>query len=108
MSGLYNIERWAGDYRDDNLYYNCPCLYIPNESDEGRLKLLRQLDIIMAIGHEDSNIGNNRWLSGALWGKGIGNALREWDGWAHVGRLVEDDTAVYRWARLIITFGRGR
>jgi esterase/lipase superfamily enzyme len=28
-------------------------------------------------------MGNNRWLSGALWGKGIGNALREWDGWAH-------------------------
>jgi esterase/lipase superfamily enzyme len=83
MSGLYNIERWAGDYRDDNLYYNCPCLYIPNESDEGRLNLLRQLDIIMAIGREDSNIANNRWLSGALWGKGIGNALREWDGWAH-------------------------
>ena len=83
MSGLYDIERWAGDYRDDNLYYNCPCLYIPNESDEGRLKRLRQLDIIMAIGREDSNIENNRWLSGALWGKGIGNALREWDGWAH-------------------------
>ena len=83
MSGLYDIERWAGDYRDDNLYYNCPCLYIPNESDEGRLKLLRQLDIIMAIGREDPNIENNRWLSGALWGKGIGNALREWDGWAH-------------------------
>ena len=83
MSGLYDIERWAGDYRDDNLYYNSPCLYIPNESDEGRLKLLRQLDIIMAIGREDSNIENNRWLSGALWGKGIGNALREWDGWAH-------------------------
>ena len=83
MSGLYDIERWAGDYRDDNLYYNSPCLYIPNESDEGRLKRLRQLDIIMAIGREDSNIENNRWLSGALWGKGIGNALREWDGWAH-------------------------
>jgi esterase/lipase superfamily enzyme len=83
MSGMYNVERWAGDYRDDNLYYNCPCLYIPNESDEGRLTRLRQLDIIMAIGREDSNFENNRWLSGALWGKGIGNALREWDGWAH-------------------------
>jgi esterase/lipase superfamily enzyme len=83
MSGLYDIERWAGDYRDNNLYYNCPCLYIPNESDEGRLNLLRQHDIIMAIGREDSNIGNNRWLSGARWVKGLGIALREWDGWAH-------------------------
>jgi esterase/lipase superfamily enzyme len=22
-------------------------------------------------------------MSRVLWGKGIGNALREWDGWAH-------------------------
>jgi esterase/lipase superfamily enzyme len=22
-------------------------------------------------------------MSGVLWGKGIGNALREWDGWSH-------------------------
>ena len=83
MSGLYDVERWVGDYRDDNIYYNCPCLYIPNESDEGRLALLRKLDIIIAVGRDDSNIGNNRWFSSALWGKGIGNALREWDGWAH-------------------------
>lgn len=83
MSGLYDIERWLGGYRDDNTYYNCPCLYIPNEYDENRLNALRQLDIIMAVGRDDPNIDNNRWLSGALWGKGIGNALREWDGWAH-------------------------
>jgi len=83
MSGLYDIERWLGGYRDDNTYYNCPCLYIPNEFDERRLSALRQLDIVMAVGREDPNIENNRWLSGALWGKGIGNALREWDGWAH-------------------------
>jgi len=83
MSGLYDIERWLGGYRDDNTYYNCPCLYIPNEDDPGRLDLLRQLDIIMAVGRDDSNIGHNRWFSDALWAKGIGNALREWDGWAH-------------------------
>ncbi len=31
MSGMFNIERWLGSYRDDNTYYNCPCLYLPNE-----------------------------------------------------------------------------
>ena len=56
---------------------------MPNEYDEGRLKLLRRLDIILAAGRDDPNIGNNRWFSGMLWDKGIGNALREWDGWAH-------------------------
>ena len=83
MSGLYDIERWIGGYRDDNVYYNCPCLYLPNEHDPGRLNLLRGLDIIMPVGRDDPNIGNNRWFSGALWDKGIGNALREWDGGAH-------------------------
>lgn len=83
MSGMFNIERWMGGYRDDNVYYNAPCLYLPNEQDEGRLGLLRNLDIIIAIGHEDPNIGNNRWFSGELWNKGIWHALRVWDGWAH-------------------------
>lgn len=83
MSGMYNIERWLGDYRDDNTYYNCPCLYLPNEYEESRLNWLRQLDIIMAIGHDDPNVVNNRWFSSVLWGKGVWHALRVWDGWAH-------------------------
>lgn len=83
MSGMFNIERWLGSYRDDNIYYNCPCLYMPNEYEEGRLQLLRRLDIIIAIGREDPNIENNRWFSEVLWSKGIWHALRIWDGWAH-------------------------
>lgn len=83
FSGLFDIERWLGGYGDDNTYFNCPCLYLPNEHNEARLNLLRRLDIILAVGRDDPNIGNNRWFSGMLWGKGIGNALREWDGWAH-------------------------
>jgi len=83
MSGMFNVERWLGGYWDDNVYFNCPCLYLPNEYDEGRLNLLRRLDITMTAGRDDPNVANNRWFSGMLWGKGIGNALREWDGWAH-------------------------
>ena len=83
MSGLYNIERWLGDYRDDNIYDNCPCLYLPNEYNENRLHMLRGMDIIIAIGQNDPNIANNRWFSDALWGKEIWHAFRVWDGWAH-------------------------
>jgi esterase/lipase superfamily enzyme len=83
MSGMYNIERWLGSYRDDNTYFNSPCLYLPNEFEESRLHLLRSLDIIMAIGHDDPNIANNRWFSSALWSKNIWHALRVWDGWSH-------------------------
>jgi len=45
--------------------------------------LLQHLDIIFAIGAQDPNINNNRWLSQVLWQKGIWHALRIWDGWAH-------------------------
>lgn len=83
LSGMFNIERWLGDYRDDNVYNHCPCLYMPNEHEEERLNLLRRLDILVAIGQEDPNIANNRWFSEVLWGKNIWHALRVWDGWAH-------------------------
>jgi len=83
MSGMFNVERWLGNYRDDNIYYNCPCLYLPNEHDSNRINLLRRLDIIIAVGRDDPNIENNRWFSGVLWDKGIWHALRIWDGWAH-------------------------
>jgi esterase/lipase superfamily enzyme len=83
MSGVYDIERWLGGHRDDNVYHHCPCLYLPNEHDQARLDWLRRLDIILAVGSDDPNIGNNRWLSDQLWQKGIWHALRVWDGWAH-------------------------
>jgi len=83
MSGLFDILPWTDGYVDDTIYYNNPALYLPHEHDPARLYQLQQLDIILSVGRDDPNIGHNRWFSGQLWGKGIGNALREWDGWAH-------------------------
>jgi esterase/lipase superfamily enzyme len=37
----------------------------------------------MVIGRDDPMRGNNEYFSGRLWSKGIGNALRIWDGWVH-------------------------
>jgi esterase/lipase superfamily enzyme len=44
---------------------------------------MRRIDIIMAIGRDDPSYRNNEEFSGMLWSKGVGNALRVWDGWAH-------------------------
>jgi esterase/lipase superfamily enzyme len=54
-----------------------------HEHDLARLEAFRRQDIILAIGQDDSSCENNQRLSAALWDKGIGNALRIWDGWAH-------------------------
>lgn len=83
LSGLYDIRSMTGGYHDQNVYYNNPVEFIAGENDPQRLGMLRQMDIIMATGREDRLIGEARQMSGVLWSKGIGNALREWDGWAH-------------------------
>ncbi len=83
LSGIYDISRWLDGYHDENTYFQNPVEYIPNESDHGRLEALRRLDLILAVGRGDGLYGNNEYLSGLLWQKGIGHALRVWDGWAH-------------------------
>lgn len=82
MSGLFDIRRFSDGYSDDNVYFNNPMQFVPNESG-WRLDRIREMDIIMATGHEDRLMQSARDLSVAMWSKGIGNALREWDGWAH-------------------------
>jgi esterase/lipase superfamily enzyme len=83
FSGLYDIRRFVGDYYDESVYFNNPVDFIPNEHDPARLNLLRQQDIVIATGREDRLMDSAQRLTGALWAKGIGNALREWDGWSH-------------------------
>ncbi|HLZ25505.1 MAG TPA: alpha/beta hydrolase-fold protein [Ktedonobacterales bacterium] len=83
MSGLYDISGFVDGYSDDNVYFNNPVAYIPNEHEPGRLDALRRLDLILATGRDDRFRSDNDYFSGLLWNKGIGNALRLWDGWAH-------------------------
>src|SRR5712692_3487053 len=83
LSGLCDIRSFTGGYYDDTLYFNNPCDFIPNEHEPHRLELLRRQDVILAVGRDDRLRDSNERLTAALWGKGIGNALRLWDGWSH-------------------------
>jgi esterase/lipase superfamily enzyme len=83
LSGIYDISSWADGYSDDNVYFNNPIAYIANEQEWGRLSALRRMDIIIVTGSEDPKRQSSEELSGVLWRKDIGNALRIWDGWAH-------------------------
>ncbi|MCB9138380.1 MAG: esterase family protein [Caldilineaceae bacterium] len=83
LSGVYDLPSFFGGYHDENIYYNMPLQYIPNLTDHDRLEALRRMDIILVAGEHDPNIDGSRRMSSALWDKGIGNALRVWDGWAH-------------------------
>lgn len=83
MSGLYDIKDLTAGYSDGAVYSVNPSEFIVNEHEHGRLAALRRMDIVLATGRDDPNVGNNEYLSRALWSKGIGNALRLWDGWSH-------------------------
>lgn len=83
FSGIYDIRGWTDGFQNDYTYFNNPVEFIPNESDPNRLAQLQQLDIIMAAGKDDRLMDSSRLMSRVLWDKGIGNALREWDGWSH-------------------------
>lgn len=83
MSGLTDIRKFCHGYHDDLIYFHNPVEFIPNEHEGWRLDALRRQDIVLAVGNGDGLVHQNRELSGKLWQKGIGNALREWDGFAH-------------------------
>ena len=83
LSGLYDIRDITDGYSDELVYSYNPADFVMSESDPGRLGAMQRMDIIMAIGRDDPMRGNNDYFSGRLWSKGIGNALRIWDGWAH-------------------------
>jgi esterase/lipase superfamily enzyme len=83
LSGVYDVRDIIGGYSDDIVYHYNPADFVIGESDGDRLAAMQRMDIIMAIGRDDRMRGANDYFSGRLWSKGIGNALRIWDGWSH-------------------------
>ena len=83
LSGLPDIKRLTQGWSDDAVYFQNPADFMRNEHDEGRLAAFRRMDIILAIGRDDPLAPSNVEFSRTLWSRGIGNALRLWDGWAH-------------------------
>jgi esterase/lipase superfamily enzyme len=82
LSGLYDLKRFFGNY-NDAVYFHNPVDFVPNLSDPWRLDRLHETDIILVTGRDDPAAWSNDLLSQQLWGKGIGNALRMWNGWCH-------------------------
>jgi esterase/lipase superfamily enzyme len=83
LSGFYDIKRFTDGYSDANVYASNPFDFMRHENDPARLEAFRRQDIIFAIGRDDPSKDNNEEFSRVLWEKGIGNALRLWDGWCH-------------------------
>jgi esterase/lipase superfamily enzyme len=83
MAGIYDIRRFTGGYSDATVYAHNPAEFLVHEHDPARLNALRRMDIIITTGQDDGMRDQSEMLSTLLWNKGIWNALRIWDGWAH-------------------------
>lgn len=95
LSGLYDIRWMTGGYSDDWVYAYNPVEFIPNEHDHNRLQQIRNTDIIMTTGKTDRLHWSSQEMTKVLWNKGIGNAIREWDGWAHDWPYWEQQLHMY-------------
>lgn len=83
MNGIYDISSWMDGHSDDNVYFNNPVSYVPNEYDARRLAELNGMDIILTTSEEEPLRAATEYFSQILWDKGIWHALRLWKGWAH-------------------------
>jgi esterase/lipase superfamily enzyme len=83
LSGVYDIKAVVGGDADGAVYFHDPSHYLIHEHEPHRLEALRRVGLVFAIGRDDPHRANNEHVSGVLWSKGVWNALRIWDGWAH-------------------------
>lgn len=80
MSGVYDLTAYSKGHYDDNVYYNSPCHYLPNLTDEHTLHLLRSsghIHLVTGSGdYEDPQASRN--LSYILSNKAIPHELDIW------------------------------
>jgi esterase/lipase superfamily enzyme len=79
FSGLYDIHQFLNGYWDENCYFHCPTVYIPNMNGEWVGKLSR-VGWVIATGEHDTLVQQNRDFSQLLWSKGIPNHAEFWAG----------------------------
>ena len=94
-TSMQHFEDLFEGYRDENVYFNMPGLFVPNLEEERLVQLLKAMEIIFVVGEKDVFLENNQYLSNALWGKGIWNALHIWDGESHKARYWRHMVQLY-------------
>ena len=59
LSGVYDIREVTDGYTDQHVYPYNPAVFILGETDPDRLAAMHRLDIVLAIGQDDSLRGNS-------------------------------------------------
>lgn len=82
-------------YFDEDIYFNMPNHFVPGISDPALLEQLRDLDITLVIGREDSFLENNRHLSESLNQIEVPHQLFIWEEEAHRPRYWREMVKLY-------------
>ena len=82
ISGLYDNKLFFGDYCDDLVYNNCPCLYLQNmPQDHWYMDLYRSQKSRVVCGQgawEEPLLESTRWLDTVCRSKGIPTRFEYW------------------------------
>lgn len=82
ISGLYDHKLFFGDYCDDLVYNNCPCLYLRNlPRDHWYNDLYHSQKSLVVCGQgawEEPLLESTRWLDTVCCEKGIGTRFEYW------------------------------
>jgi len=90
LSGRYDLTQPVGTFEDlfrgeynQDIYFHTPLHFLPGLDSQERLEPLRRMQIVLAVGNQDSFFDSNRRLSHELWVKGMPHQLAVWEGEAH-------------------------
>ena len=82
ISGLYDNKLFFGDYCDDLVYNNCPCLYLQNlPQDHFYMNMYNNQQSLIVVGQgawEEPLVESTRWLDAVCRQKGIGTRFEYW------------------------------
>lgn len=82
ISGLYDNKLFFGDYCDDLVYNNCPCLYLSNLPEDHYYRdLYRDSKILIVCGQgawEEPLLESTRWLDTVCCRQGIPARFEYW------------------------------
>jgi len=82
ISGLYDNREFFGDYCDDLVYNNCPCLYLQNmPADHWYMDLYNHQKSLIVCGQgawEEPLLESTRWLDAVCRQKGIHTRFEYW------------------------------
>jgi len=102
MSGRYDLSMQLENYddlfdgfRNRQIFLNTPQHYMADLEDFARLKALRQMEVIIAIGKEDPFYLSNLQFSDILHEKQIDHSFCEWEGNAHLPRFWRQMVQLY-------------